>query len=82
MPPHSEDFARWREDRVTQWVFAALSAMSDANRASWIEASWENGIANERVLTELRTRADAYRAMFETDYAAFCDANGDEPNVV
>ena len=81
MAPHAEDFARWRDDRVTQWVFAALASMSDANKELWLTTSWENGVSNERTLIELRTRADAYRSLFETDYAAFCDANGDEPNV-
>lgn len=80
MAPSSEEFARWREDRVTQWVFKAFATAAEENKTEWAKASWEQGVANPLLLAELRTRADAYRAIFETPYAAHCETNGDEPS--
>lgn len=54
--------------------------MAEANRAEWGRISWDNGSANQAALSELRTRADAYRAIPELTYEALCEANGDEPN--
>ncbi len=78
--PTREDFDRWREDSVTRWVMKACQAVSEAQENEWRQISWVNGRANEAALRELRTRADAYRALFETDYFAWCGANNEEPN--
>jgi hypothetical protein len=53
--------------------------MSDQQKAAWMQASWEAGQSDALMLTELRTRADAYAALFETEYPAWCEANGQEP---
>jgi hypothetical protein len=82
LAPHSEDFARWRDDRVTRWVFAALATNADECREAWERASWTNGQANPLLLIELRTRADALRSLVDGSYDDFCGMNGDEPNVV
>jgi hypothetical protein len=80
MTPSREDFQRWLEDSVTDYVMRAHLAMSEKNRLQWQQVSWDNGIANQRALDELRTRADAYRAIAEMSYEDVCNANGDEPN--
>lgn len=79
MTPSREDFARWRDDPVTRWVLKALEADAEAQKAAWMSHSWDNGHANPQTLLEFRTRADAYRAMREADYAAYCEALGDTP---
>jgi len=63
-----EEFAAWREDHVTQWVTAELARAADAQKAAWLELSWEQGEPDELQLAELRTRADAYRALAELSY--------------
>jgi hypothetical protein len=78
MAPSGEDFARWRDDRVTRWVFAALENVAAENKANWDRASWEMGQCNPLLLAELRTRADAYRAIAEASYEGLCETNGDE----
>ncbi len=78
--PSAEEFDRWRDDRVTQWVFASLAMTADENKADWLRRSWEGGDANPMVLTELKTRADAYRAIIDAPYLAHCETLGDEPD--
>lgn len=79
MNPSSEDFTRWRDDPVTRWVFKALETDAEAQKDAWISHSWDNGHANPLTLLELRTRADAYRAMAEVNYNGLCEALGDTP---
>lgn len=80
MPPSREDFIRWRDDPVTQWVMRAHQAAADANKSEWMRSTWETGKASEGALRELRTRADAYEAICQTDYEGFCDMLGEEPH--
>lgn len=77
--PTSEEFQRWRDDTVTRWVFQALANTADDNKAAWSELSWEGGIADQSKLTEMKTRADAYRAIIDAPYEAHCESNGDDP---
>lgn len=74
----AEEFARWRDDRVTQWVFRSFATIAEENKAEWLKASWEQGVSNPVLLMELRTRADAYNAVSETSYEGHCETNGDE----
>lgn len=80
MPPSRDDFARWLADPVTAYVMQAFLKMAEANRAEWIRTSWDGGGCSKELLAELRTRADAYRALPEANYDSICDANGDEPH--
>jgi hypothetical protein len=80
MAPSAEEFARWRDDSVTRWVFWALESMAAENKAAWDKASWEMGQCNPLLLAELRTRADAYQAMAGASYEGLCETNGDEAN--
>lgn len=73
------DFSTWREHPVTEWVVEQMVRLSDEQKQAWLDASWETGNADILMLTELRTRADAYRAIPETDYARFCELAGQDP---
>ena len=76
--PTAEEFARWQDDGVTQWVFASLAATAEENKASWLQSSWQNGLSDPLTLMELKTRADAYRAIIDAPYEAHCDTHGVE----
>lgn len=80
MGPSAEEFARWRDDRVTQWVFKALNLCAEENKEAWLQESWVGGVADQAKLIELKTRSDAYRAIIEAPYEAHCETNGDDPS--
>lgn len=77
----AEEFDAWRDDPVTQWVFAACLKAAEAQRQAFMDASWDTGVANQQLLTELRTRADAYSALAETTHIGWCNANEEESPV-
>ena len=77
--PTKEGFLTWRDNPVTQWAFRALQAAAEAQRQGWTKASWEEANPDPLLLTELRTRADAYLALEETEYDAFCAMNDQDP---
>lgn len=79
MTPSAEEFSRWRDDPVTRWIFAAIAKGAEQNRDQWMQMSWEAGEANPLALTELRTRADAYRALTDTPYDGWCETHGESP---
>lgn len=64
----AEDFSAWREDPTTQAIVAALNAFADAQKTAWDLLSWEQGEADPMKLMELKTRADAYRALAELSF--------------
>jgi len=64
-----DDFLTWRENAVTRWVFAAAGRAVEAQRIGWEAMSWDTGECDPVMLAVLRTRADAYRALYETTYA-------------
>ena len=78
--PTREDFDAWRDHHVTQFVFAAYRNLQRDCEASWLSQSWEGGTADQRTLDGLRERADAYADLENSDYDAFCEAAGVEPN--
>ena len=87
-PPATVDqeaFQTWLEHPVTQWIFRALSAQAEAQRQAWVEASWgptlsgDPGQAPPELLLELKTRADAFEAMRETNYERYCQVLGQSP---
>ena len=67
-----EDFARWRDDPVTQMVFRAMGFAADAQKERWDAAAWGGGMARAEdlkdMLHELRVRADCYRALQELTF--------------
>lgn len=70
-----DEFAIWRADPVTQGVLDALGAMAEAQKQAWLAASWDSGAPDPMLLTELRTRADAYGAMAEASYGDFFEVS-------
>lgn len=64
----ADDFANWREDPVTQWVMGACAKAAEEQRQGWLDATWGTGEANQLLLTELRTRADAYLILAQSDW--------------
>lgn len=70
-----EEFQAWREDPVTAWVLAALKAAAEEQKAAWLDATWEQGECDTDKLIELRTRADAYRALVEIKHADIVEWN-------
>jgi hypothetical protein len=72
-----EDFESWVENPATQWVFRAVLNASRLQKEEWERASWDEGKADQLLLTELRTRADAYLGIAETPYERFCELNGE-----
>lgn len=80
--PHTaiseEEFIAWRDDPVTRWVFAGCANYAEGNKRAWTEHSFSTGIADQDFLIECRTRADAYRALADTDFQGWRIANGEE----
>lgn len=64
-----EDYLAWRDHPVTRWVFGAMAHVAEAQREHWGETSWESGSSSPELLLELRTRADAYRAIIDVSHA-------------
>lgn len=79
MPPSREDFIRWRDDMVTQWVMKAHAQIAEDAKEQWLSASWGMGQANPLLLKELRVMADTYEAILSTGYEAYCNTLGEQP---
>lgn len=77
--PDREDFAAWCEHPVTRFVAEAMEAGAKAQEAEWMRLTWVDGaqdrngvpVDTSRLLLELRTRSDAYRAFLETSWSDY-----------
>lgn len=67
------------EHPVTKWVQEACQRASDAQKEEWDKVTWDGGQCDPLMLMELRTRADAYRALAETPYEGWCAVLEVEP---
>lgn len=76
-PPSEEEFIAWKEQPITRWVLGQCAKAAAENRQSWIDASWGAGNAEPLLLTELKTRADAYLALEQTTYEGWLDTAGE-----
>lgn len=74
-----DDFLTWKQHPVTKWVFRALETAAQAQKAAWVEASWERGVSNPDLLLELRTQEAAYRSLSDLTYERTCEVLGDVP---
>lgn len=67
---------------MTRQVLKALSLASDAQKKAWDAASWGGQVIRgddlERMLSELRVRADAYRSLEELSFEQMCQWLGIE----
>ena len=73
-----DDFLRWRDNPVTQWVFEAAEKGALAQSEFWMDRSWGAGECDPLELHTLRARADAYRALHETPYERWVELHGDD----
>jgi hypothetical protein len=64
----AEEFAAWRDDPVTEVVLKAFDEMALKQREGWLSASWDGDACDPLLLIELKTRADAYRAVCECTF--------------
>jgi hypothetical protein len=82
--PLREDFARWRDDPMTQTVLGALKLAEDEQKNQWDAASWGGSVARaedlERLRIELRTRADAYASLREMTWPDVATWLGIDPD--
>lgn len=67
-PISAEEFASWRADPVTQVVLKAHADMAEQQKLGWVAATWDGGQVDPLLLTELKTRADAYQAIADCTY--------------
>lgn len=73
--PTQEEFDAWAQHPITEWVAARYEIMALACRDAWSQHSWSAGVADEKLLTELRAKADAYMAFLETTYERYTSIN-------
>ncbi len=73
-----DDFQRWYDNPVTKWVFAAVEQAALKQSEAWMDKSWGGGVADPFELAVLRTRADAYRALYETPFEQWQQMNGEQ----
>lgn len=52
-----DDFSAWRDLEITQALFAALRMKADEACGKWLSKSWDGGDCDERLLADLRARA-------------------------
>ncbi len=84
-PYSREDLEAWKVDPVTRWVLSALRNQAQACQAEWVNQTWgpqlsgPPGEADQRLLLELKVRADALMAVEESSYEDVCEANGEIP---
>jgi hypothetical protein len=73
--PTEEEFQAWRDHPVTQWVIGAFDIVAEEQKQAWLNATWEAGQCDSYELLALRTRADTYQAMKDSDYSDFIAAH-------
>lgn len=81
--PSIEQFIAWRDDPVTRFVLEACEKAAVDQQREWQRITWDaqgGAVFSEKTLAVLQTRADAYRALAETDYLGWCDMMGVQPN--
>lgn len=61
---------------MTRWVTEAMASFAGKQRDEWIERTWDAGASPDPLLlAELRTRADAYRAIPDSTYEDWMNAH-------
>ena len=63
-----DDFSAWRENPVTEAVFAALKTKADEAKSNWLTASWDNGNIDPLVLADLRASAESWQYVIDIDH--------------
>lgn len=58
-----------------------MASFAGRQRDEWMQRTFDDGAFPDRnMLIELRTRADAYRAIPETNYEEWIAAHGNDPH--
>jgi hypothetical protein len=70
-----ELFEEWLANPVTEHVLAKVKETAEANKALWIQISWEGGDANPHKLIELKSR---YQAGMDLSSITYEDVSDDE----
>lgn len=60
-----EDFDAWRDNAITQALFAKLRAKAEEAKAKWLSDSWNGGKCDELMLADLRARAETWTDLCE-----------------
>lgn len=70
-----ELFEEWLANPVTEHVLARVKETAEANKALWMQISWDGGDADPRKLTELKAR---YEAGLDLSSITYEDVSDDE----
>jgi hypothetical protein len=54
-----EAFEEWLAHPITEEVLKRVGELAEANKQKWIDTSWDAGNCDERVLIDLKARAQA-----------------------
>lgn len=76
MKIEKEDFEQWRDNPVTEQVFARLRQLAERAKEEWLAASWGKGILDPQLLADLRARAEVANDFCELTYE---EVTEDEP---
>lgn len=68
MSIEKDDFDAWRDNAVTQAVFAALEGLAERAKKAWVTASWDRGENDPLLLADLRARAECMRDVTEITF--------------
>lgn len=63
-----EDFDAWRDNPITERVFATLDELAERAKQRWVEVSWGGGSADPLLLADLRARAEVIRDLRNISY--------------
>ncbi len=78
MTPSKEEFQAWRADPTTRWVMAAMASFAGKQRDEWMARTFDaGGHPDVALLVELRTRADAYRAISDSTFEDWMNTHGE-----
>ena len=82
-----EEFLSWHDDPVTRWVLSACRKAAEENRLAWTDITWKDGNPDSPswrdppdhlTLVKLKSRADAYLALADTQYAGWLKTHGED----
>lgn len=68
-----ELFEEWLANPVTEWVLAKVKETAEANKARWMQVSWDGGNADQETLVDLKARYEAGLDLSELKYEDVSD---------
>lgn len=73
-----DDFALWHDHPVTRALFEALTRKAEEAKTKWMNASWEGGTVDERLLVDLRATAESWLYIVNMDLAEMEEILGED----